>query len=237
MLFLITVAFSTALLATDKFEGKLILSGKTTGDKTLEYTYPLFIQGDKLLYKADEKLQIIVDSRTGEMNLLTQNQGNTTAIRLNLKYLESAGGLQTFMGSSAPFDMQTIDRMDNEGTLKKTGESKTISGQKCQKYLLNDEEWEGEIWVSENPPYDFSGLYGVLDIETMQGFPLSGVLKNKKNGKTQEFNMLFEKQTLDPSLFEVGKNVQIVDLSMMLQNQDPKQIEQMIKQMLPPEAR
>lgn len=222
-------------MAEEAFEGKLTLSGKSSGSG--EYTFPLLIKGNKMLYQAGEKLKILIDSESGDMHLVTDNQGNKMAIKLNLKYLESAGGLKAFMGSSAPFDISTVDRMDDEGTLTKTGESQKINGYSCKKYLVDDEEWTGEIWFCENTPYDFSSLYNVLDIESVSGFPVTGSLKNKKDGSTQDFNMNFEKMSLSADQFTVDSNIQIIDISMMLQNQDPKQVEEMIKQMLPPGAR
>lgn len=232
---LISIAFSS--FSQNAFEGKLTMSGKNTGKNAGEYSFPLFIQGNKLMIQAAENMRVIVNSENGDMNLVTENQGNKMAIKLNLKYLESAGGVQAFMGNSSPVDMNTIERMDKAGTLTKTSESKTVNGLKATKHLVNDEEWSGEIWMTESAPYDFSSLYGVLDINSFTGFPVSGNLKSKKDGSTQQFNMLFEKQSLNPALFEVGDNVQVIDVSMMLQNQDPKQVEQMIKQMLPPPAR
>ncbi|MEX2590576.1 MAG: hypothetical protein WD334_10270, partial [Chitinophagales bacterium] len=226
--------FAFPSIAAETFEGKLTLSGKTTGKNAGEYSFPLLIQGDKLLFQADEKMKVVINSKSGDMHILTENQGNKMAIKLNLKYLESAGGLKTFMGSSAPFDMSTIERMDDEQTMKKTSETKNINGQQCRKYLVDDEAWSGHIWVSENPPYDFSGLYSVLDIKSVTGLPLSGSLKSKKDDSTQDFDMKFEKMSLNSEQFSIGSNVQIVDVSMMLQNQDPKQVEEMIKQMLPP---
>lgn len=224
-------------IAAEAFEGKLILSGKSTGANGGEYALPLLIKGNKMLYQAGEKLKILIDSESGDINLVTENQGNKMAIKLNLKYLESAGGLKAFMGSSAPFDMSTVERMDNEGTLKKTGEDKNINGYACKKYLVDDEEWTGEIWFCENTPYDFSSLYNVLDIKSVTGFPVTGSLKNKKDGSNQDFNMNFEKMELSADQFKVDSSAQIIDISMMLQNQDPQQVEEMIKQMLPPGAR
>lgn len=237
ILFISLFCFAFTSIAGESFEGKLTMSGKNTGKNAGEYNFPLFIQGSKMMIQAAANMKVIVDSESGDMSLLTENNGSKMAIKLNLKYLKSAGGIKTFMGSSAPFDVNTIERMDKAGTLTKTSESKTINGLKAVKHLVDDEEWTGEIWMTESAPYDFSSMYKILDIHTFTGFPVSGSLKSKEGDATQEFNLAFEKQTLDPTLFSIGEGVQIIDVSMMLQNQDPAQVEQMIKQMLPPAAR
>lgn len=241
-LLLITLTYLTPAWADNDFEGEFHMTNErvTKDGKKVIDKITFQVKGNKLALstgKAGEKA--ILNVATGDIHML-QKQGNSfSAIKLNVDVINQIGGLASFTGNSYGYAND-----ESNATFKPTGQTKTIDGYTCKQYKVTDGADKGEVWMASDFPYDFTALIKLFNIEKSWGdnptknvMPLEGITTDAATGVTSTFKIAVEKKDVDDTLFEIPANVQVVDMTMMLQNMlqnsDPESVKKMMEQFMP----
>lgn len=203
LLFLFATA-GTVIASAQSFEGVIEFRKQTTTD-TVNYVY--HIKGDKVrldeIGNKSKKVEgsFIIDLKSNSMTSLSHERK---------LYIEQASG--------------TPATVTGKPEVKKTGNVKTIQGQKCNEYVVKNPEEKVQVtyWLA-NGKYDFflkllkilnrkdkSALYfqQLTDVEGM--FPFLSSQVNLETGK-EEVKMevtKVEKKTIDATKFEIPKDYQ-----------------------------
>lgn len=203
LLFLFATA-GTVIASAQSFEGVIEFRKQTTTD-TVNYVY--HIKGDKVrldeIGNKSKKVEgsFIIDLKSNSMTSLSHERK---------LYTEQASG--------------TPATVTGKPEVKKTGNVKTIQGQKCNEYVVKNPEEKVQVtyWLA-NGKYDFflkllkilnrkdkSALYfqQLTDVEGM--FPFLSSQVNLETGK-EEVKMevtKVEKKTIDATKFEIPKDYQ-----------------------------
>lgn len=219
------------------FEGNLLLTttheGKTTPSKL-----KLTVKGDNVLIDATATQKdaplMMVNSKTGDVHILTDKDGQKVAIKLNTRVLNSVGGLGAI---SNTYGLDVDGKA--KGTVTETNETKTISGYKCRKYLVKDDEYESEFWITEELGLSLPSLLGNVSPENNlpKGMILEGKGKKIKGDGTFSFKVEPTAQTVDATLFTIPKEYRVMDITFlieqMLNSSTPEEVKKMLNQMVP----
>jgi hypothetical protein len=118
-------------------------SGKLK-EKTLYDSYVNNGQtGYAMVFKDNKDRSIIIfDAGNSSMLMLTDSDGEKTGVAIAIDP-------ETMADESDEADEETGGEAINTYRPKKTGKTKTILGYRCEEYLVDDEESEAHMWVSE----------------------------------------------------------------------------------------
>jgi len=113
--------------------------------------------------------------------------------------------------------------------LRETGESMTIAGYECEKFIVTAETgeafFESEVWLTEKilvqvPDVLKDKNNPLLVFMNEKGFPLRFAGKSNSNGKFYDFEMIAVKITprsLDPGDFEIPADYHVSDMTNFLE--------------------
>ena len=155
------------------------------------------------LYSADNASMMKHQEAAKNMNIIMDNK-NASMITLDeVKkegYVMSINGMDKLMQQFA--NNATQEETDNPTvTIKKTGNSKTIAGYKCEEYDIvsvdKDDQYKGNIWVSNDAKINYFNIFSGLgksfqaQCKNIKSNVTGAVLEtNGKYSKTGEaFNM------------------------------------------------
>jgi Domain of unknown function (DUF4412) len=201
---------SSDLFAQEKFEGKIII--EMTGWNSGELSY--YVKGNKIRMNVEGKQRnsdIIVDKdKMKEYVLMTQMN----------RYIEvplSNPALQKFSNSTYL----------NKGTyktnnFKNTGETKVISGFKCQKWIYNDRDVKLNVWLTKelcsftffnNPTMKVNEPLWKKEIENTGYFPIK-IVQIEKTGHSMTIMEVksAERMNLEDSYFQPPSDFEKMDM-------------------------
>ena len=198
------------LIAQSQFEGKLKIQVTEEGKK---HSMDYFVKGDKF------RLEVKDMGETGAMIFDSKAMKMTIVMPQQKMYMEM------------PLDGIDTESYFDEGTskakIKKTGESQTINGYKCEKWIIEDEGLTTEAWITtelggflfSGNPMAGGGSDWTSKLSAQSFFPM--LAKVHKSGKhLNTFEVLdVNKQKLDNSLFSAPSGYQKFEMpSFNLQN-------------------
>lgn len=201
--------------AQDKFEGKVKFR-MDSPDGNMDMTY--FSNGDNV------RINVEGEGVEGTMSMILSGKKMMVLMPAQQMYMEFSSD---FMNQKHEEEMD-----DSEQKIKpedfpkfKTGETKVISGYKCDQYKFTEQDEEVEVWATdelgnfffiENP---MSGEEGVQSMFNGTGFfPLLIISKDKSGGR--EFKMeatSVEKMSVSSDMFSVPSGYKKFDMGMFNQ--------------------
>jgi len=199
-LVLILILFTGLSLAQDAFEGKVIFNVEEDG-KTQVMDY----------YAKDKRFRMEVPEEGGTILFDSQALKMYVIMDEQKMYMET-----TMMPMSAGA---------GGGNITKTGETKSILGHDCEKFLFEQENLEGEAWMTKDLGAFMFFMESQQDMPAWQSevldagyFPLQ-VTQYNKSEKTQSVYNVIEvtPMELNDDLFIPPANYQKLDM-MNLQN-------------------
>jgi frataxin-like iron-binding protein CyaY len=210
LIIVFSFAFQYLLIAQSQFEGKLKIQVTEEGKK---HTMDYFVKGDKF------RLEVKDMGETGAMIFDSKAMKMTIVMPQQKMYMEMPlDGIDT----ESYFDEST-----SKAKIKKTGESKTINGYKCEKWIIEDEGLNTEAWITtelggflfSGNPMAGGGSDWTSKLSAQSFFPmLAKVYESGKHLNTFEV-LEVNKQKLDNSLFSAPSGYQKFEMpSFNLQN-------------------
>lgn len=210
LLVILTLVVHYANFAQTSFEGKIKIQLSEEGKK---HTMDYLVKGDKFrldVKDMDEAGAMIFDSKAMKMTILMPQQKMYMEMPLNDLDSESY-----FEEGSSP------------AKINKTGETKTINGYKCEKWVIEDEGLTTEAWITNElggflflgNPMAGGGSDWTSKLSAQNFFPmLAEVYKSGKHINTFEV-LEISPQKLDNSLFSAPSGFQKFDMpSLNIQN-------------------
>lgn len=161
-----------------------------------------------------EKTTMIFDRRDKSMTTLIDKDGEKSGMKMKMPKLK--------------LDQMRGDKdADTEFSYERTGETKTIDGYQCRKYLMEGEDYKGYAWVAEDFAIDFSSLFSFIDfgnkknnpnafsLDEVNGFPLESHIefKDKKESVDTKIKNIQSGQ-VDAAVFDTS-DYNIMDLGGM----------------------
>jgi Domain of unknown function (DUF4412) len=207
--------FGGFAFAQDGFEGTIEFNFRLSGDQSeqLSQAFPTHLT----LKIKDKKMR--GKTTGGQLSKMFSGyifDGETNSVFLLSPALETAMKIQSLDGSGVAAGNQKVGIIN-------TGETTTLAGHKCTKYIANEEEGKkGKIviWAttdfSVEKPKDLGNLTGNMFMEGVDGFPLKVVTSQEGLEITMEVSEV-RKEKIDPSSFEIplGYRVQPIDFSLL----------------------
>lgn len=203
IVFLLSILMQNSLLAQSSFEGKIKLLVSEEGNKNnIEY----MVKGEKIrleLADTDEVSSMIFDAKAKTMIIIMPEQKMFIEMSLDLT------------GTDSYFDSES-----DKSKIKRTGEKKIIKGYECEKWVVEDDIYITESWLTEKlggfmffgNPMEASGSDWKSKLSTPNLFPmLVNVFKSGKLVNTIEV-VDINKQKLDNSLFSAPSGYQKLDI-------------------------
>jgi len=150
-----------------------------------------------------------------ESQLMLMDIKNDIIVMYNLKDRtgQALPGMMSLGTAFAAAEMEK-ENYDPMSAIKKGG-SKTVAGYKCDEYMFEDDEYQSEIWVSNEVPFDWKGAFGTLvsrvspklaeqNNQLMKGMMLESTTKEKgkKRGKFKSVSTWMTK-SIDSSTFSI----------------------------------
>ncbi len=240
--FLILLAFTinTAAWAgsgsENTFEGTLMLTA--TGRSKTPQKIKLTVKGDNVLIdaKANNKGAplLILNSRTGDVHILSEKDSQKIAVRLNTQSLKPIGGISAITNTYG-LDMDG----KSKGTVTATNEVKKIAGFNCKKYLVKDDEYDSEFWITNEIGISLPALLGNLTPQS--NLPAGMILEGKGKKLQGEGGFSFRveplKETIDSKLFTIPTTYKVMDITMLIQqmikSSSPEEVKKMLDKMIP----
>ncbi len=190
-------AFQIITSAQPKFEGKVNMKMTYQGES---HNMSYLIKGNKIRMEVSEG---------GHSAVMIFDEGNKKMMMIMP---------QQNMYMEIPVDQNTADNMDQDNKdveFTKTGETKTINGYKCEKWLYKSNDDQGVAWMTKElgafTMFSGGSMRGsdnkpewMKEIESEGAFPMEVDIKDK-DGKDQgklEVTSV-QKESLDASLFTV----------------------------------
>lgn len=206
--FLFLLLFTLATFAQD-FEGKVVMNIQGDGEN-MDMNY--LVKGDKIRIEVEEQenAAIIFDNTTKKMMIIMPDQK---------MYME--------------MDMQAMEKMaqnemnkaDDTGDFKMTGETKTISGYECEKWIYTDNGEETVAWMTKdignfmmmsNPMMGNEAPEWQQKLSGEGYFPMQVVHKDASGQEDATMTVKsVEKKSLESSLFSAPSGFQKMEMPMM----------------------
>ncbi len=238
---LLTFCFSTALFAGEceenTFEGTLMLTAKNSA-KGVPQKIKLTVKGNNVMIDATEGNKgapiLLLNSKTGDVHILSEKDGQKMAIRLNTRSLEPLGGISAIIN---PYGLDVDGKA--KGTVTATQETKKIAGYDCTKYLVKDEEYESEFWITNQLGMSLPQLLGT--VSPQNNLPAGMILEGKGKKVVGDGGFAFKveptKETIDAKLFSIPSEFKVMDITMlitqMIQSSSPEEVKKMLDKMIP----
>jgi len=212
---LFSILLASSVFAQEGFEGTIEFNFNLSGEKSeqLSQAFPshltLKIKGKKMLGK----------TTGGQLSKMFSGyifDGESNSVYLLSPALETAMKIQSTEGASPTEGNQKVEIVN-------TGETATLAGHKCTKYIANEEEGKkGKIviWATTDfnveKPKDLGNLTGNMFMKGVDGFPLKVVTSQEGIEIKMEVSEV-RKEKIDPSSFEIpaGYRVQPIDFSLL----------------------
>ncbi len=180
--------------AQDTFEGKVVFDVQEDGNKqVMDY----YAKDKKYRMEMPEKGgSILFDSHALKMYVIMDEQK---------MYMES--------------QMMPLS-MGSAGKVSKTGETKTILGHECEKFVFEQKDLTGEAWMTKDLGAFMFFMESQQDMPSWQQeivdagyFPLQVIQHSKREGKTSVYNVIeVTPMKLSDDLFVVPSSYQKMDL-------------------------
>ena len=224
-----------------KFEGNLTINYTVTGKSSKTSKLLMTVKENKIALdpSIDPNMKtapkVILNTTTGEINILADKDGQKVAIKFNADVLQSLGGVSNLVPTYG------MDANDNSAKVTATQEFKTISGYKCQKYVLESATNKSEMWVATGIGFDLSKLLAGTN-EQMNGLLGSGMVleaagKDLKSGETYTMKVDVEKKDISAVDVRPSGDYMVMDITQMietmLKQNNPDAVKSMLKQAIP----
>lgn len=226
----------TAQNNDNTFEGNILIT--STNAKGAPNKVKLTVKGDKVLIDAKATSKdapvLLLNSKTGDVHILSEKDSQKIAVRLNTRSLEPLGGIGAIINT---FGLDVDGKA--KGTVTETTETKKIAGYNCKKYLVKDEEYESEFWITEELGMSLPSLLGNVSPQNKlpEGMILEGKGKKKNGEGAFAFKVEPEKVTVDSKLFVIPTGFKVMDITIlidqMLKSSSPEEVKKMLDKMIP----
>jgi hypothetical protein len=140
----------------------------------------------------DDKTTMIFDTKNSAMLILTDADGEKTGFATTIDPEALAGQVEDYEGYEEENDVVPPN-------IKKTGKTKTILGYKCDEYLMEDEESEVHMWISEKLGKEMQKEW----MNNQQTFGAMFTQAYSLNGMTLEYEMI--EKNGEKSIMQVTK--------------------------------
>ncbi len=137
-------------------------------------------------------------------------------------YVLSDAFQTAFKLKSADFDQESKSQ-GGKFEITSTGETETIAGYKCNKYIAKDEANKTAIaiWATEDftiaKPTNLANLTGNIFLEGIKGFPMKTITTQNETNMMVEVSDV-RKEPIDPSSFEIPSGYRIQDFDFNMFN-------------------
>lgn len=224
-----------------KFEGNLTINYTVTGKQAKTSKLLMTVKENKIALdpSIDPEMKtapkIILNTTTGEINILSDKDGQKVAIKFNAESLKSLGGLSNLVPTYG------MDANDASAKVVATDEHKTISGYKCRKYTLESDGNKSEMWVATGIGFNLSTLLAGTN-EQMNGLLGSGMVleasgKDLKSGETYTMNVTVDKKDIGAADVRPSGDYMVMDITQMIETMikqnNPDAVKSMLKQAIP----
>ncbi|CAN5217228.1 hypothetical protein BH09BAC1_BH09BAC1_11970 [soil metagenome] len=239
IILLISLTVSATLWAqtSNTFEGNLLLTS-TGGDKGAPTKIKLTVKGVNVLIDAKGSSKdapvLWLNTRTGDVHILSEKDSQKVAVRLNTSSLKPLGGIGAILNT---YGLDVDGKA--KGTVTATEEIKKIAGYNCKKYLVKDDEYESEFWITEELGMSLPALLGNLTPQNNlpNGMILEGKGKKIKGDGTFSFKVEPTKAPVDSKLFVIPPGFKVMDISslidQMIKSSSPEEVKKMLDRMIP----
>jgi len=203
--------FTQIIFSQSGFEGRVKFQFNEDGDlQVMEY----FVKNDKFRMESPEgDGTVIFDTKAGKMLILMSEEK---------MYMEMPVNMSKDVYTS-------ID--DAKGSFTKTGETKEILGYKCEKFLFEDENQKGEVWMTKelggfllfDDPNKMQDAGQSWRTEIMQAgyFPITVNEIDDTGAVQSSFKVIeIEPKTLDAGLFSAPQGFQKFEMPNMNMDSD-----------------
>jgi hypothetical protein len=192
---IIALLFAGTLLAQDAFEGKVVFDVQDAGEiQVMDY------------YAKDKKFRMEMPDKGGTILFDSNKMMMYVLMDKEKMYMES--------------QMMPLS-MSGAGKVSKTGETKTILGHECEKFVFEQEDLTGEAWMTKD-----LGAF-IFFMESQQSmpawqkeildagyFPLQVTQHSKQENKTSVYNVVeVTPMKLSDDLFVVPPSYEKIDLT------------------------
>lgn len=193
---IILFLFTGSLFAQDKFEGKVIFEVQDGSEQqVMDY------------YAKDEKYRMEMPDKGGSI-LFDSNKLMMYVIMDEEKMYMESQMMPLSMGSAG-------------GSVSKTGETKTILGHECEKFVFEQEDLSGEAWMTKDLGAFMFFMESQQDMPSWQQeivdagyFPLQVTQYSKRDNKKSVYNVIeVTPMDLSDDLFVVPPSYEKLDLT------------------------
>lgn len=210
----------------------------STGSNGAPSKIKLTVKGDNVLIDAKASSKdapiLLMNSSTGDIHILSEKDSQKIAVRLNSSSLAPVGGIGAILNT---YGLDVDGKA--KGTVTETTETKKIAGYTCKKYLVKDDEYNSEFWVTEELGMSLPALLGTLTPQNNlpKGMILEGKGKKIKGDGTFSFKVEPTKAPVDAKLFIIPPGYKVMDITMlinqMIQSSSPEEVKKMLDRMIP----
>lgn len=218
---------------------KLILSAAfvmaafTYVSAQFEGGYTMTLSGDKMKEPIDMVINVKGNLSTLEMPQMKSNgwvKSITNKTDQTMIMLMDNKGNKTAMKQKVKDPVEMINKNSKEeAKVTKTGETKTIEGYKCEKWIVETSEAKSEMWVTNELGITMVDMLGFMSgrnaaayaknfpkgIEKMEGISLETNVTQTKNGEKSKIVIHdIKKQKVDDAIFST-EGYQMMDMPEM----------------------
>lgn len=235
---LIAGLLSLAAVAQSTFEGALTVNYEVAKDgKASKSQLGLLVKASKVVIdpgKGSGAEKIIINTTSGDIHVLTDQNGRKAALKLNQKNIAELGGLSTVVN--------TYGVTNDEGNAKvtATSEYKEIQGYKCRLYKIESDTYTTDAWITNELGFNlgsvFEGAGALSDDAFKDGMILAGSGKNKKTGESYKMSVDVDAKDIPADEVKVSTEYMVMDISAMiqtmLQQNNPEEVKKMLMKMV-----
>lgn len=143
-------------------------------------------------------------------NLMIYDKQNGSVTKINTELYENKA-LKEFI------EYETYDSKKTETEMERTADIKEIDTYIARKYLVEGDDYEGEVWMSAEVDLDYDLFaklmeYQKLDLGTMYGFPLEMHISFKNGDKMDWSIKSIEEGDPDKTLLDVS-DYELIDMT------------------------
>lgn len=193
---LIMLLLTGSLFAQDTFEGKVIFEVQDGSEQqVMDY------------YAKDKKYRMEMPDKGGTILFDSNKLMMYVLMDKEKMYMES--------------QMMPLSMGSGGGSVSKTGETKTILGHECEKFVFEQEDLSGEAWMTKDLGAFMFFMESQQDMPSWQQeivdagyFPLQVTQHSKRENKTSVYNVIeVTLMDLSDDLFVVPDSYEKIDLT------------------------
>lgn len=123
----------------------------------------------KVISENDESALIIMDAANGAMIILSEKDGEKTAV---VTKFDLTSDEDEYENSDEKLSISNAEADENVSFVK-TGRTKKIVGYTCEEYQYEDSEEKSTIWITDEIEYDIAKAMGqaIDDVEFSENYP------------------------------------------------------------------